>query len=270
MTTEELRNFVATNDSFGFEMRVCAALNRPGVLDMQHGATYSDPVTGIPRQFDFRFRRQDDRRCIHIALECKNVDPAVPVIVCGRKRPKRESFHQVIVSSTQGSGPRSLSERVQAGPHYAQDGFVGKSVLKPSRDGNGKIKPQSNDSDIHDRWAQAIASSHELIVSAARAGDQTLSVVLPMVVLPDKSLYKVMYDEIGNPRSHPEMTDHCTFYIGHRVTIEPEKRHSLVTLSHIHFLTLSGLEKFLRSLEPRQIDWEEWIPPELVEKTTNG
>lgn len=264
MTPIELRDFVAANDSFGFEMKVCALLNQSVARDLQHGATYSDPVTGINRQFDFRFTIRAERRCLLFALECKNINAELPVIVCGGKRPKREAFLEIIVSQTMGSGPRSQIRRVSNTSIYPQDGFVGKSVLKPERDGSGKIKMRSNDGEIHDRWAQAIASSHDLILAASKTGSGACSCIVPSVVVPDGSLWKVEYDENGDVRSDPMPIDDCAFFVGHRYQIEPAERHEPVVLSHLHFFTLSGLAKTLNSLSAPQVDWDRWIPDEVL------
>jgi hypothetical protein len=221
MTPEQLRQFAADNDSFGFEMRVCAVLNRGPVRDLQHGATYSDPVTGYNRQFDFRFTIRHERRCLLFAVECKNIDPEVPVIVCGRKRPKREAFVEVIASRTYDTGPRSTILRKTVGL-YAEDGFVGKSVLKPERDAQGRIKSRSNDSEVHDRWSQAIASSHDLVRVAAMAGSSLCSIVLPVVVVPDNALWQIAYDEEGEATGAPQPVSSCALFVGHRFRIEPE------------------------------------------------
>jgi hypothetical protein len=264
MSPEELRTFVAANDSFGFEMRVCAVLKGTALRDMKHGETYVDPVTGFNRQFDFRFTIRDERRCVLFALECKNIDPSLPVIVCGRKRPAREAFHDVIISQTAASGPRSRIHRQKLSRIYPEDGFVGKSVLKPERDGSGKLKPKSIDAEIHDRWSQAIASSHDLIHQASKIGSSVMSVILPAVVVPDGSLMKVAYDENGEAVTGPDPTDECALFIGHKYEIQPAERHPPVVLSHLHFYTLSGLVKALAGFEQPQLDWDRWIDDDVL------
>ncbi len=264
MTPDELRDFVVANDSFGFEMKVGSLLRQSVARDVQHGATYSDPVTGLNRQFDFRFTIRSERRCLLFALECKNISSDFPVIVCGCKRPKREAFLELIISQIMGSGPTSQIRRVSSTSIYPETGFVGKSVLKPERDGSGKIKMRSNDGEIHDRWAQAIASSHDLIHVASKTGSAVCSAIVPCVVVPDGSLWQTEYDEKGSLSGGPKSVDECAFFVGHKYQIEPEERHQPVVLSHLHFVTLSGLDKLLKSLAPSQVDWDRWIPDEVL------
>jgi hypothetical protein len=149
---------------------------------------------------------------------------------------------------------------------YEESKFVGKSILKPDRDGSGKIKTRSNDAEIHDRWAQAIASAHELVHVAAKTGSGMCTMVIPIVVVPDGSLWKLEYDEQGRPIALPAQTEACEFFIGHKYAIEPEKKHEPVVLSHLHFLTLSGLKMLLSPLHPHQPEWDNWIPDKILEE----
>jgi hypothetical protein len=36
-------------------------------------------------------------------------------------------------------------------------------------------------------------------------------------------------------------------------------------ISHLHFLTLGGLRDMLADLEGRNVDWDRWLPDEVIE-----
>lgn len=243
-------------DDFGHEMRVAGVLRRSNVSEVSHGGTYVDPVTSKPRQFDFRFRirASSPKRCLSFAAECKNVAPDNPVIVCGRRRERKESFHDVIGRLTALNYPTTT--RATEETPYKVDRFVGKSVIrgKPSRQG---------ESDIYDKWAQAVSSARDLIkdaVSSCSTGSVAYAVVIPIVVLPADSLWIAEYDIEGVLTAPPEPVDECHYYIGHTNT-DLECRP--VTISHLHFFTLSGLERFLHEFDGYSLQWDWWIPLEV-------
>jgi len=98
----DVQRFAESHDDFGFEMRVANAVTSTLDVPLVHGATYTDDVTSKTRQFDFRFVLRHERKALYFAVECKNIDPANPIMVCGRSSVKAENFHDVIVS--QGGG----------------------------------------------------------------------------------------------------------------------------------------------------------------------
>jgi hypothetical protein len=68
---------------------------------------------------------------------------------------------------------------------------VGKSCDQVGRDSQNNLT--SNDSDVYEKWAQAVASSHDLVHEAALQAGQTsiaflLTSVVPVLVVPDGML----------------------------------------------------------------------------------
>jgi len=104
-----------------------------------------------------------------------------------------------------------------------------------------------------------------VIRSSANTGQFT--VVVPIVVLPNNSLWTATYDSEGTLASDPILVKQCTFYVGHPslAASEAPRKNDVITLSHIHFLTVDGFEEFLASFNPQVIDWDRWVPDHIVE-----
>jgi hypothetical protein len=198
---------------------------------------------------------------MRLSAECKNITPDSPVVVCGRARVKKEAYHDVVVAH----GSRtSTTSRVRAGLDYAEDGFVGKSVLRPESISDAKLKPRSSDAEIYGKWSQAVASAHDLLREAIASQSWLFTVVLPVVIVPEDALWTASYDFDGNLKSDPAPSTGCSFYIGHQYEMHDATRSTqAVTLSHIHCFTLPGFTAFLAKLGPKVIDWDHWIPDEV-------
>ena len=254
MSAIEVQDFVAQNDDFGFEMQVAGKIRSTLGVDVFHGATYTDPVTLKPRQFDVRFRVQEERKTLYFAVECKNVDPASPVIVCGRTAEAKENFHHIIISRGQ-SVLRSASVQKAQNHHFHSGAFVGKSLLKPGR---------QKDSEIYEGWSQALASAHELVVEAVRKGAPmdmcNFGAVFPWLLVPDGTLWQVSFDHDGK-MGKPELVNYCRFFVGHHYELEHATEK--ICLTHIEFMTVTGMQKMLGDLKDIAHDWDDWIPQKI-------
>jgi hypothetical protein len=243
------------SDDFAFEMQVLHVLKTANMnavtLKAEHGGTYTDPVPGLPRQFDIRAqlsRAHDHSRrdCfLRLSVECKRLHPNAPLVVSRSQRTTGESFHDYIRSHF------AVGVRVQSGvsrstsalSFYQQGEFVGRSVtlVKSSHDS------PAGDADIYTKWAQALASVDDLIWEGANDASGLAipvahSTALPCLVIPDGTLWTVDYDLKGN-RSIPQSAESCEFYVG-KPSIgraQPAK----FTITHLHIFTISGFEKFL-------------------------
>jgi len=239
---------VLAEDDFGHEMRVGSILInviRPSVhyasarfLPPQHGGTYTDRVSGKTRQFDYRChisKGYNQHQNIFLAVECKNLNPNLPLVVLGRPRTKEESYHMYIAN---GGGEIPPLRKVD-GPSsfYRPYCFVGKSLLRLKK--KDKNICGDGDSEIYDRWSQATASCCDLVENAFNS-DTTTAFVMPLVVVPDNSLWTVSYNDKGSPNGDPTQVEQCEFYVGQRLLSSPS-----IVLSHIHFVTLKGLSEML-------------------------
>jgi hypothetical protein len=229
----------------------------------QHGGTYKDPVTGKPRQFDYRCRISKKRaeeqwsKYILMALECKNVDADSPVIICGRQRTSDESFHHIIEISEKPSIKRVSGAR----SIYVPNEFVGKSIVRIKTNSSGKLSAsREGESEIYDKWSQALTSSHD-IASGSMHGRVYIKLppycwafVMPVVVLPDGALWKANYNQDGRLARDPTPVNQCTFYVEHKLLVGMD-----LVQTHIHFVTLKGLSDLLQEFLTSEAQWNKII-----------
>jgi len=126
-----------------------------------------------------------------------------------------------------------------------------------------KGKERTQDTDVYDRWAQAVSSASELVESACYSArslcvPQFLTAVLPVVVVPDGVLWEVVYDDNGAISTDPAQVKECEFFIGRRIAVgvryTPQFLH-LFTFSHVHFFTLEGFGSFLSRIAVNEHAW---------------
>lgn len=262
---------LATADDFGHEMRVKGLLESNGGK-VVHGWTYLDPLEQKPRQFDLRCRIVEPQHGVfhlQLATECKNLNADAPLIISGSKRTKSEAFHDFVVSDPTAGGVRIRVMRAQTESYlYRQDEFVGKSLLrlKPNKDGTALVPGSALESEIYNRWTQALSSADELCKKAALVAENNTRVistlVLPLVVVPDGSLWIAEYGTDGAIISGPAAVPSATLFVNHEVVVRPQN--NWMNLTHVHFFTFSGLRRFLAELHTAG-SWSDWFPSSATE-----
>lgn len=272
ITPEDIKTVIAT-ESFGHEMRVrriLRAYRRESQLE--HGGGYRDPQTKKIREFDFRWIFRQDETVLSLAIECKNVSLETPVIISGSKREPREARHALVESRKGGTFTtmpgyfdvaaagviRNLPADVSI---YPSDNFVGRNILqlKPGQKAGSYIA--ARDSDVYDKWFQALASAFDLVRDALRYAERlgiphVFTLILPVVVLPDETLWQAEYTENGDLLRDPVKTDQCEMYVGRSVT-PPHEIGDITApynFSHLHFFTSKGFISFLLNATGRSGD----------------
>lgn len=275
MTAKEVKIVVESEDDFGHELRVGnifatiqeklspltdgrSAANQTQVEHLQHGGTYTDPVTSKPRQFDYRCRMfkgtpgQEWSRHILMALECKNVDTDSPVVICGRHRTLDESFHDIIEVSEKTTIKRAFAGK----SFYSTNAFVGKSIIRIKNNGGKYSASRESESEIYDKWSQALASSHGIAFGSIYGRDYvqlppySLAFVMPVVVVPDGALWMANYKDSGTLIGEPSQINQCAYYIEHKLLLA-----MILVQTHIHFVTLKGLSELLNDLLTSETSW---------------
>jgi hypothetical protein len=98
-----------------------------------------------------------------------------------------------------------------------------------------------------------VASAQELIDSAASAGEGSasllVSVILPIVVVPEGTLWQVTYDDRGARTDNPVNVDRCSLYAGRDYMAGDNLRGTTLSLSHLEFVTISGSERLATDLK---------------------
>ena len=250
ITKEHLEEFIATQDDFALELYVYDLARRAG-FNPTHAGSYVDPSTGKARQFDVQASRAcGDNFHIHFAVECKALRPSFPLLVSQIPRIRAESFLHIM--SSRGSGEDGLSIYPQTriltdgASLYPLSEFVGKALSQVGFNGEGKL--HSKDSEVFEKWGQAIASSNQLIKRAASLNKSMQkplqkSAVLPVLVVPDGTLWVVNYSGLGD-HTEPAQAQEAKYFIGSTQTIDEGQSVTLI-LSHLHIVTKNGLEKLL-------------------------
>lgn len=276
----ELRKVIETDDDFGHELRAGHVIQKHPVYQSLHGGTYMDLVSQKPRQFDYRCWLTIGGKRLVLAVECKNLSQASPLVICGVPRRKEESFHHLILSrfggfqrhSTYVDGYSSITQQANGKDSlYHQNTFVGKSVLRVQ----STKKPMAKvpDADIYDKWSQALASGHDLARKACDYASkltelQCISAVLPIVVVPDGVLWKAEYGAEGSLLSDPSQAAVCEFYVGREVEVGGKKGtpfFHVFAFSHIHFFTLTGFDSFLSEMANDLDSWNQIFTDKAVE-----
>lgn len=174
-----------------------------------------------------------------------------------------EAFHEIIVSwhpdnypFEKPSGMYCLADLPGSGTvrltdertFYKPGEPVGKSCDQVGRSLNGDIV--SGDSDVYAKWSQALSSADDLTYLACRdgedrTGDVALSLVFPILVVPNGRLWMTQYDCDGKRIRDPENVDRCSYFV-HLLYFHRDGRagHE-VTISHLEFVTVDGLVAFV-------------------------
>ena len=256
----DLLNFLDTQSDFAFELKTLKILKENG-FNCEHGGTYHDPVTRKPRQFDIRATKIRRDLCIRLAVECKNLSDTSPLLILCIPRSPAEAFHDVVsplkakafhkdaspfpnpletyslartqkTESIEFSGGNSIYK-----PHEP----VGKSTEKIAKKDDGTFN--SNDSDVYEKWAQAVSSAQDLIDRAVQdAGLYTA--IFPVLAVPDRTLWVAEFDADGSRIGNPRQVERCPYFIGKSY----RARDTFYKISHLEFVTIGGIETIIDDL----------------------
>ncbi len=256
---QDLRRYLETQDDF---------------VKASHGGLYDDAKTNKRRQYDVRASHELGNKKIHLTIECKSLHPTNPLLVQRVPRPGGESFHQIMQSresmapsmgtSSEPPGWMGAGLFKMFGTHlYDSQQPVGKSLKRVKATENGF---SASDSDIYEKYTQALTSMDELVQSAAQAlrprNAQVISrAFLPILLVSDAALWIADYSAsgqlIGDPR--PE-ADEATFYLGWNYELHNPHdpiHPATFTISHFHLMTRRRLPKFLEEIQQGGGIWDQ-------------
>jgi hypothetical protein len=257
MTQEKLAEYVQGAGDFEFELRVLNELSKKGIK-CNHGGTYEDSVSGKAREFDIRAGLRKEARKLLLAIECKNLRPSFPMLVSCMPRRADEARHQLQVNCDLGLNPL-----LQTGTHadwirtidfwgastrYQIGAPVGKSIVRVRQTEKGVL--DSSD-DTFERWSQAIASAESMMVQSTTkrqpANDPDFVAVLPILVVPERTLWIVEYNADGSISSAPKAVENVSYFVDRWIgkRLDPSYR-----VSHLEIMTLPGLLAFLQDPFP--------------------
>ncbi|REK05510.1 MAG: hypothetical protein DWQ37_23650 [Planctomycetota bacterium] len=270
LTAGDITEYLDTSSDFAFELQ-CLELLTHWKYECTHGGSYIDPITQKPRQFDIRLHKQcDRRRHIRCAIECKNIKPDRPLVVLCVPRTEGESYHELVRGHDRPFPHRSTDVftptwasviHVQNSPYEVGEP-VGKSCALLAKEKN---RVTGTDSEVFQKWAQALASLNDLIADATMAGYWNATTVdtllLPIVVVPNNTLWRADFDDGGGRRGVPTLVKRCSFFVDHTRNADPE-----MTISHLEFVTTDGLLELMATLTSTTMG-NRWIPDSIVAGT---
>jgi hypothetical protein len=261
ITADDINAYLADEDNFSLELFVYHSLLQCG-LRSAHGGAYIDPVTDKYRQFDIRVQvnisAMNALACL--AIECKKLSPEFPLVVSRVPRSKEEASHSVIRSRGREGSDHFAEELSTADGEsrlYRIDAPVGKFTFQLQKDvarnDPSRITYKSTDSDSYDKWSQALASANDFI-EAGRIAHLTYKAasyctsILPILVVPDGTLWVVDYDENGQRSAQPLPAEGCELFVGRSYKLAQNMTY---TITHLHIFTQTGFVSFLRQLTDR-------------------
>lgn len=267
ITQNDLALFLDGTSDFAFEIQVLNFLHNEG-FTCEHGGEYVDPVTEKLRQFDIRAMKGFGRRILRLAVECKNLRENYPLLISCVPRRTEESFHEILLSylidseTTNAIGirdalrlPTSQNLRLTGSMTIYQTGDpVGKATDQVGYvDSKDKLVFVRDDAGVFDKWSQALSSANELTRLAMSDGKtiaqkHALTLVFPIVVVPDERLWVTEYDSTGARKVDPKKVNRCSYYVGRTYDYDMVTRHEDFVISHIEFVTVTGLREFIAML----------------------
>ncbi|TNV71285.1 hypothetical protein FGO68_gene7728 [Halteria grandinella] len=285
ISADLIRQLALAGDDFGFEMRMGKILQTITGAQVEHGGTYKPlGINMAPRQFDYRVKVVSDNRVLRLAVECKNFYAGSPVVVCGSRRTREESYLDLIVSDFREVISRhgdedddfvGLVQKTSPSSFYVAGDFVGRATLRPEpgaskerelvKDSRYKL---TGDADIYEKWNQAVTHSVRMADWAINERQNSrhfvLSAVLPIVVMPDETLWQIQYDDDGNIVDGPKPVNSTTLYVGVSQYLGNSTEQT-VKLSHIHFMTATGLTEFCEKVANNSSElWDIVFDPSAI------
>lgn len=246
---KDISEFLENEADFAFEMKVLHKLDQLE-LSCDHAGTYTDPVTQKKREYDIRARKKIDNCNLLLAVECKNIRANSPLLAnCVKRRPA-ESFHELIYFKAEGSATPLLHfkrKRIEGNLSiYQPHEFVAKKIDQVGRANNGAMI--GNDGSIFEKISQAASSAYGLIEESTRIRETAVHSIIPILVIPDNTLWQVDYTETGKQIGKPRKASRCNFFIDQTWPVKYYNGEIDYTLSHLEITAISELENTVKEL----------------------
>lgn len=264
VTVDTLEEYLAEASDFSFELRILEMLSEKGI-NCEHGGQYKDPDTKKFREFDLRARVTKGHVTVAAAIECKSIGHHFPLLVSCVHRSEAEAYHQAFIheaEQAESRGPlnlgisRAMLPEVKDGitvrPSilYPIGGHVGKSTAQVGRRDTNNADIHANDAEFFEKWTQALQSLDDLVYEISDEdmlkshGNGVLHAALPLpiVVVPDGTLWSVNYSNEGRREGSPSQVNRVSIYIGR--SYENVFHRGSIEVSHLEVMTEIGLRDF--------------------------
>lgn len=238
----DLTSFVESKADFAFEMRVLHALEDLKFA-CEHGGAYTDPLQDKVRQFDIRGRWNWGYQHLFLAAECKNVGRNNPILVHSVPRKDSEAFHEVLDYPEGSAQPQSVTV-----PHratvYRAGTPVGKRIDQVGRPESKRDEFVGGDKDVFERITQSLASASDLVEEAVHGTNRpAVHAVVPVLVIPDGTLWQVDYSGSGEVVQFPRQVTNCAVFLDWEWK-GPSRYGGFLTyrFSHLEIATIGSLD----------------------------
>ncbi|WP_200383182.1 hypothetical protein [Thiococcus pfennigii] len=255
ITKEDISEYLERFSDFSFEIKVLRKLSSLG-FSCEHSGTYEDPVTKRTREFDIRARKtlieeQNVSVELSLSVECKNLKDNFPLVIHCMPRDEHECYLDLIWSSE----PLSYIPVYENSMRVPLEGdncpyekltAVGKSTDQVGRKESQGSDLVGNDGDVFDKISQAINSSYDLLEEAHYASTKekdVVSLVIPVLVVPDNRIWSVCYKRTGEIEREPTLENNLEYYIGKSWLVgnSPNEYQRRYYLSHLEVVQIGSL-----------------------------
>ncbi|TGL36051.1 hypothetical protein [Leptospira perdikensis] len=274
ISESDITEYLDSNNDFKLELETYKVCKEFG-LNANHAGTYEDPVTNKPRQYDIRATFQKKSYFIKFSIECKNLKDSFPLIIHRTPSQEKEAYHEIVYSQKEEEIDNfrfpSLEDMANTirlfNSLYIEGDFAGKSSSQLGRSIDNEF--QSSDSEVYDKWTQAISSAWDLIDESKEDYRNTKSqfsftAIIPILVISNNTLWVVDYDSDGNRLNKPYKTDFSSFYLAKDIwTGQYGVGYSI---SHLHIFTLEGLRTFFETLTKDNLEFLKFFPSDKIQE----
>jgi hypothetical protein len=196
---------------------------------------------------------------LRLSVECKNLRNNFPLILHCLERKRSESYNEVICTFD----PEKLSEnrgvlipaqkefsRVirlkTSNTLYPPREYVAQSADQVGRKQQDK-SITSMDSGVFDKISQSINSAYDFVSEAQNleiTNHSYFSLIFPVLVVPDNTLWQAKYDNQGVRQGKPELIRRASYFISKEWGTGGINAITY-SISHLEIVTFSEIENFV-------------------------
>lgn len=268
ITVFDIDKYLKEESNFSFEMEVIQELDKLKSCSqgfrLEHSGSYTDPITKKNREFDIRAYLSNNSgektNKLYMAIECKNLKDFYPLVIESMQRKREEDFHCLIEKNSPQLRNQKINIKRMNHPHptvywpysvsvggnqniHSHVGHVGKSMNQLGVLDNGSLK--CGDDKVYDKYTQALNSCFDFkqAIEADRAAH--LSAILPILVVPDDTLWEVRYDEKMQVVSKDRVC-HVQYYLDKKLFDDAGNPWNKFSISHLEIVTFSFLNSVIK------------------------
>lgn len=270
ISKEDINEYLQNHSDFSFEIEVLRKFISTDFY-CQHAGTYEDPVTKKTREFDIRASKYIELDVPHVdsnftevalhlnlcfCVECKNLRDNFPLVVHCMPRDESECYLDLIWSSEPNYAlkPYLQSRRIRIEGDkcpYGKLDPVGKSCDQVGRRASQNGELIGNDADVFSKISQAINSSYDLVKQghyASKTDTDVVTIVVPVLVVPDERLWTVWYNKSGGIEQEPKLASNIEYFLEKKWVVgNPSFEYQIIySISHMEIVQLSGIENMVQ------------------------